>query len=269
MPHILTNGIRTHYKRTPAKDVPPGHAPTAVFIHGLGTDSLASFYLTLAAPLSASGIDVVAYDLRGHGRSDRPEEGYDLDNLAKDLDAVLDQLEISHPVHLVGNSFGGTIAYTYAWRRPERVASLVAIEAEPPTDVWAGKISQLLGFVVEMLDREDTYDWITANRGTHQTRLARLTHQRLKSTRMVAEIPNGPLLDDLGQIQCPVLNIIGSGGYQSDEPLLMESLLPRCRTVVLEGQDHSVLVEAHRTVRELVRDWIGQHDVVTADEGVA
>ncbi|WP_279579400.1 alpha/beta fold hydrolase [Fodinicola feengrottensis] len=61
----VINGNRMHFEVMPAKNAGRGPAPKAVFIHGLGTDSLASFYLTLAAPVSAAGVDVIAYDLRG------------------------------------------------------------------------------------------------------------------------------------------------------------------------------------------------------------
>lgn len=262
MPHLETNGFKTHYKRAQAKTEGDGPAPVVVFVHGIGTDSLASFYLTLAAPLAGAGIEVVAYDLKGHGRSDRPDNGYSVQGFTDDLAAVMDGLELTRPVHVVGNSFGGTIAFNYAWQHPERVASVVSIESEPPTENWSWKMTQLLQFTMEMLEREDTYEWIAANQGTHHARLARTAADRLKSTGMLDEIPSGRMMteEELQQITCPVLNIIGSGGYQAESPLLLQSMLPNCRTEILEGQDHSVLVEAHRTVREIVLTWVADHE---------
>ncbi|MGH8887978.1 MAG: alpha/beta hydrolase, partial [Egibacteraceae bacterium] len=71
MARVLVNGVRLHVQQVPAKAKPRGgRRPTVVFVHGLGTDSLASFYFTLAGPVSAAGVDVIAYDLRGHGRSE-------------------------------------------------------------------------------------------------------------------------------------------------------------------------------------------------------
>jgi 3-oxoadipate enol-lactonase len=271
VPHVETNGVCTHYKRTSVAAAQDGGAPTAVFVHGLGTDSLASFYLTLAAPLAAAGVEVIAYDLRGHGRSDRPRSGYQVDDFVADLDGLLTELTVTSPVYLVGNSFGGTVAYAYAYRHPERVAGLVTIEAEPPTEVWAEKMNRLMGFTMALLDREDTFAWILANRGSHHARLARLAGERMRATDMVVQIPSGPMLtaEDLQQITCPVLNIIGDNGCQSEDPYFLQSLLPDCSTVVIEDQDHSVLVEAHRTVRRLVLDWVhGRRDVaVPASDG--
>lgn len=273
MPHVVTNGVHTHYKRTAVVEAQDGGSPIAVFVHGLGTDSLASFYLTLAAPLTAAGVEVIAYDLRGHGRSDRPHSGYQLDDFVADLDGLLNELAVTSPVYLVGNSFGGSVAYAYAHRHPERVAGLVTIEAEPPTRAWAEKMTQLLDFTMDMFAREDTFDWILANRGSHHARLARMAGERLRATEMVGQIPSGPMLtlEDLQQITCPVLNIVGDHGCQAGDLYLLQSLLPDCSTVVIEDQDHSVLVEAHRTIRRLVLGWVQGHRevAVTAADGAA
>jgi 3-oxoadipate enol-lactonase len=104
---ILVNSIDTHALRLPAKGVPDadGQHPTVMLVHGFGADSLASFYFTLAAPLSARGIEVIAYDLRGHGRSSRPDTGYRLSDFVADLAELLDALDVPGPVHLVGNSY--------------------------------------------------------------------------------------------------------------------------------------------------------------------
>jgi non-heme chloroperoxidase len=55
-----------------------------------------------------AGRQVITFDHRGHGRSDRPAGGYDLDTMAADVIAVLDALDLQD-VALVGQSMGGTI----------------------------------------------------------------------------------------------------------------------------------------------------------------
>src|SRR3982750_1783457 len=99
MPIMTVNGLRTNVQLLPA-----GGTETVVFLHGMGTDSLASFYLTLAPPVAAAGIDVISYDLRGHGKTERPVSGYTIKDFMADLDDLLFQLEVDRPVHLVGNS---------------------------------------------------------------------------------------------------------------------------------------------------------------------
>ncbi len=268
MPTIHVNGADLHYLHTLGRpsDTP---APTLVCIHGLGTDSLASFYLTLAAPLAAAGVDMLFYDLRGHGNSARPSHGYQIGDFVADLDALLAAVDVPTPLHLIGNSFGGTVAFGFAAAHPEKVASLVAIESEPPTDPWAARVGDLLETIKDELSRDEAYQWISVQFGDHHARLSRQAYRRFAQTSMAEEIPSGPMLDltDLGQIDIPVLSIIGSDGFQSEDPYLLESLLPNCRTVVIPDQDHSVLVEAHRRVRDLLLDWIFSHHAVAVVPG--
>src|SRR5882757_345605 len=253
MPTMTVNGLRTNVQLAAAgSGVRTGE--TAVFLRGMGTASLASFYLTLAPPLAATGIDVISYDLRGHGKTERPHNGYTIGDFLADLDDLLNQLAVHQPVHLVGNSFGGTLAFSYAAKHPSRVRSIVCIESEPATEVWADKMTQILDHTVNFLAVEESYDWIEANFSAHHRRLARMAADRILTTSMVKEVPLGPLLslDDIAAIGCPVLSILGSDGYQADDLEALVSLLPRGELHVFDGQGHSVLVERHKNVRELV-----------------
>lgn len=115
----------------------PAGAPAVVLLHhGLG--SVRAWQAQIPA-LAEAGFYTVAYDRWGYGRSGQREEfsipffNEDLD----DLDDMLDQLGLER-ASLVGHSDGGTIALSYAARRPERVQSLVTVAAhiyvEPKMD---------------------------------------------------------------------------------------------------------------------------------------
>lgn len=77
-------------------------------------------------PALAPEYRVLAYDLRGHGRSDLPFWGYDLTTQTADLLGVLDAAGIES-AHLVGDAAGGGIAVEAALTCPERVRSLTLI----------------------------------------------------------------------------------------------------------------------------------------------
>jgi len=64
------------------------------------------------AHLSEAGFRCIAYDRRGHGRSDVPGRGYDMDTLADDLAAVIDTLGLKDAI-LVGHSMGGAEVIRY------------------------------------------------------------------------------------------------------------------------------------------------------------
>ncbi|RZS34104.1 alpha-beta hydrolase superfamily lysophospholipase [Herbihabitans rhizosphaerae] len=267
----VVNGIRTHYQRMPARGAGTERPRTVVFVHGLGYDSLASFYLTLASPVSEAGIDVITYDLRAHGRTERPTTGYLMDDFTSDLLALLDELDVDGPVHLVGNSFGGTIAFSFAARYPELVRSIVAIEAEPATEIWADKMRRTLTNVVDGMEAKEYLAWLNQRFGAHHERLAKSAAAIIRATTIVQDVPSGPLLDAeaLSTITCPVLSIVGSDGFQNRDLTALQASLPLCRTHVIEGQDHSVLVERHRMLRRIVLDWINEQEPVSTEAGAA
>ncbi|MFD0345553.1 alpha/beta fold hydrolase [Kitasatospora aburaviensis] len=167
MAFIDLDGLRCHVQRLGPQDGGPP-AATVVLLHGLLTDSLASFYFTLAPTLASAGLDVLMYDHRGHGRSARPVTGYRLEHFTDDLEILLERLEVPGPVHLVGNSFGGTVAFALAARRPELVAGILAIESEPASAAWATKLDGILTDAERKLGRETVLRWIARRRGSHR-----------------------------------------------------------------------------------------------------
>lgn len=271
MTQILTNGIKTHVLRMPTKGVPDadGQPPSVVLVHGFGATSLASFYFTLVAPMSARGIDVIAYDLRGHGRSSRPPTGYRQSDLVADLSDLLDALDVPGPVHLVGNSYGGTVAFSYTVAHPERVASLALIEAEPATELWSRKMCTL-GDKFRQLEYSEKLDLVTATRRPHILRLAKTTMHKLQTTTMGRDTLSGPLLshEQIQTVRCPIIMILGGESDIVDQSELV-SLLPHCHTVVVPEQPHLVLMYAPGAVLDLLLPWIAeQHSAHRSQAGV-
>jgi non-heme chloroperoxidase len=84
------------------------------------------------ADLAGRGLRCVAYDRRGHGRSDEPGTGYEFDTLADDLTAVIEQLDL-RDVTLVGHSMGCAEIVRYLSRQPAyRVARAVLVSTITP-----------------------------------------------------------------------------------------------------------------------------------------
>jgi pimeloyl-ACP methyl ester carboxylesterase len=84
-----------------------GSGRPVVLLHAWG---LAAHMWDAQLPaLLGAGLQVVTIDQRGHGRSDRPTDGYDLDTMAADVITVLDALDLDDVV-LVGQSMGGAVA---------------------------------------------------------------------------------------------------------------------------------------------------------------
>ncbi|MFE3143018.1 alpha/beta fold hydrolase [Streptomyces scopuliridis] len=267
MTKIRTGEITTHVQRLPAANRPAdGSEPAVVvFVHGLLTDSLASYYFTLGPAFAAAGYDVIMYDLRGHGRSDRPATGYRLESFVGDLAGLLDALGETRRVHVVGNSFGGTVAAALAAWHPDRVATVTMIESEPPVAEWTRHMADGLADAKSQLSREDVIGWISAHHGAHTARLSRGASRILRVTTLAEDIPAGRVIDDdLSALGCPVLAIFGDESGLSAQVDSLESKLASCRTVVLAEQGHSVLVERTEETRDLILEWIRDHTLAGA-----
>src|ERR1700683_3841252 len=107
---------------------PPG------FVLSDGLASNARLYDGVAQGLVAAGHSAATLDLRGHGRSDKPDEGYDYDTMCADVAAVLEELSsdpgpgyFARPV-AVGQSYGGNLVLELAARHGELVSGVACID---------------------------------------------------------------------------------------------------------------------------------------------
>ncbi|ALM84504.1 alpha/beta fold hydrolase [Bordetella sp. N] len=114
-----------------------GKGRPVVFSHGwpLNSDAWDNQMLFLVQ----NGFRVIAHDRRGHGRSDQPAQGNDMDTYADDLAAVIDALDLKDAT-LVGHSTGGGEVAHYIGRHgTKRVAGAVLIGAVPPIMIKTAK----------------------------------------------------------------------------------------------------------------------------------
>ncbi|QES45505.1 alpha/beta hydrolase [Streptomyces venezuelae] len=272
MAMVRANGLLHHVQRLPHAPAVAPHPrpPTVVFLHGAFIDSLASFYFTLGPHFADAGFDVLMYDLRGHGRSQRPPTGYTLEDFTDDLAALLDTLDVGEPVHLLGNSFGGTVALDFAVHHPERTACVTVVESGPATRGWAATMAGALHQATGSRSEEEALAWFVAEYGSlastrqgdelhdaHIARLGRAAGRLIATTSIARDIPDGRTLtdDQLRALDRPVLLINGQGGLVAEETARLTDLLPRCDVVVVPGQKHSVLVEDAERVGTIALDW--------------
>lgn len=121
MPFIQVNGIHTYYETV-------GEGEPLVLLHN---DAMSLEVWRRLLPHLAAGRRIIAYDRRGHGKSEVPpaEAPYTVEALAEDLRGLLDGLGIE-VADLFGCSGGATTALAFALAHPERARRLIL--AEPP-----------------------------------------------------------------------------------------------------------------------------------------
>lgn len=113
---ISVRGVGVRYRESGSPDAPP-----VVLIHGL-TRSLADW--TQQHVLLGARFRVISLDLPGYGRSEPLGRPHTLVNLAAFVEEVLDELGVTEPAHLCGNSLGGAVALQIAVTTPSRVRDL-------------------------------------------------------------------------------------------------------------------------------------------------
>jgi pimeloyl-ACP methyl ester carboxylesterase len=187
---FTANGdTRIHYLDSGGDD----RGAPIVFVPGM-TD-LADDYTEI---LPLLGRRTVVVELRGHGRSDAPETGYDLATLSADIGAVIDAVT-DGPVHIMTFSRGTTYAIAWAVAHPERVLSL-AIGDYVPAEIVLPEphIHRLLDGrwrgspVRERLNYDAAVKTFLAAQGrSYWEELS-----ALQPPMLVVRSPNSPLVDD-------------------------------------------------------------------------
>jgi len=267
MSSAIINGHKLNYEVLRATGVAPD-APreTLVLIHGILIDNLSSYYFTVAPAFAAAGFDVVMFDHRGHGKSARIESGYTVDNVVDDLAALLEEIQVVGPVHLVGNSYGGAIAYSFTLAFPERVASVTVIEGEHPTENWRSVMKDALDQCLIESVKPDFMNKIKDSYGSHGVRLAKVALRILNTTKIVEELPQSRIVptDALRSIDAPLLAIFGAKSNLAAQEPLVRSQVKKHRIIMVPDIGHTILQDAAKTVEVEVIDWVRAHPSVTA-----
>ena len=266
MPYVVANGLRFHVQHMGDPTAPP-----VVMVHGLLSGSLASWCFGLA-PVLARSHQVVLYDQRGHGLSERPLRGYTLTELAADLGALTDSLG---PCALVGHSFGGVVALRHAFDHPDRVTAVALVDSFIPassggTTAGSGGDGPR-GADVGSIDIEGIRAWEhdrrrsrerTATSGRPGRRRRRATGEQilLGGTTVLSDLRRDSQLDTRAwaELRIPLLCTLGSA---SPFRIEVEALARRLRShqsrfAMLEG-GHALHVDAPTALAEVMTQFLG------------
>ncbi len=116
MPEVQANGTRLYYQQS-------GSGPDVVLVHAVTSNQAVWLFSGLVDAL-ASDYRVTAYDLRGHGFSERPPAGYTSADMAADFRALHEALNLD-PAVLIGHSYGGVVALHAALAAPDVIAGVI------------------------------------------------------------------------------------------------------------------------------------------------
>lgn len=115
----VTSGVTLHVHEWSGSGVP------FLLVHGLASNG--RLWDGVATDLSGRGHRVVAIDQRGHGRSDKPDGGYDFETVCADLTVLIESMGLDRPV-LAGQSWGGQVVVELAARQPALVRGIACVD---------------------------------------------------------------------------------------------------------------------------------------------
>ncbi len=242
--YVHSNGIRLHYWRTGGAGKPPLVLAHGITDYGLNWASLAERF--------EGECDIVMYDARGHGYSDKPARPYDLATHVADLVGLIHALGIEKPV-LMGHSMGGGIVALAAATHPGLARAVIL---EDPADMLAR---------LEPLGEAIIPDWKKQIRGDRRAGMAKLmavarserhpgwrdrdyelwAESKLLVSPNVVDILHGDGFGDAGatypKLMVPTLILKADADADSRKKHLeIARLLPHGRLVHIDGAGHVI-----------------------------
>lgn len=206
-------------------------------------------------PLLAKHYRVLAYDTRGHGKSDVPPGPYTLDDLAADVIGVMDTVGVER-AHLVGLSMGGMTAQHAALMAPERFLSLVLADTSariPPElrPMWEQRMATAREQGMAALEAGTLERWFTAGYRASNPGPVAAIGELIRSTPVDGYvgcshgISHLDVLDRIGSITCPVLVIVGAedAGTPVAWHEAIHAAIPHSKYVVLQDAAHLSNIE--------------------------
>lgn len=123
--HPLASGVELHAVHwDPSARSDTDRVPF-LLVHGLASN--ARLWDGVAQHLAGLGHTVVAVDQRGHGRSSKPDDGYDMASVANDLRLLIERLGWERPA-VAGQSWGGNVVLELAWAHPDAVSLISCVD---------------------------------------------------------------------------------------------------------------------------------------------
>jgi pimeloyl-ACP methyl ester carboxylesterase len=119
---VIADDITLHYVQWGTQGTP------IICTHGMTANAMC--FQALADEL-APDHRIIAYDMRGRGDSDKLEDGYSIPIYAADLAALIDELELEHPI-VLGHSLGALVSLYFAAHYPTKLSKLVLVDAGAP-----------------------------------------------------------------------------------------------------------------------------------------
>lgn len=210
---------------------------------------------------------VISYDVRGHGKSDKPEK-FNLEDYADDLKELIIEMNLDKPV-VIGLSMGSYIALRTAEKYPKILSKIVLLgtrgkgeislmekayeENDGNTDIDLKEMGRLISRRVYAPDTtpQQIADFYRGNRSEVE-----LTNEERKN--IYASLAHYDMMSDADKVEIPVLLLAGE--YDRINPLeesvKVRDVLPTSKLEIIRDAGHIVFLEKEDEVISLIDEFI-------------
>ncbi len=268
MPMVKVGDINVNYQVI-------GEGEALVLINGYGSDSRSWF---LEIPTFSQEFQIVTFDNRGTGQSDKPDIPYTMEMMAGDVAGLFDAVGID-AAHIYGVSMGGMIAQEFALRYPDKVISLILgctncggrLSIRPDTEAmtFLFDVERMKRLTPEEGVRESlpflfSQDFIDNN----PVIIEQIVVQRVEYVtplhsymRQAQAIMGHDTCDRLPHLNAPTLVIAGTADrlVPVENSRILASRIPNAELVILENMGHGYIVEAAEEANKAILDFLRRH----------
>jgi len=268
---LSVNGLRYHV-------LDAGQGPPVLLLHGFPDTS--ELWRRQIDALAGAGYRVIAPDLRGRGKTERPPNvaDYALSLIVRDVVGLLDALGVQR-AHVVGHDWGAAVAWLSAALLPERVDRLVAISVGYPGAAgrpkfedlqkgWYRLLIQFAGVAEDLMQQDDWYLFreLLQGVGDVEQYIANLSEPGALTAGFNwyrANLPPDRLLSaaQLPQVKAPTLGIWSTGDLYLTERAMLASaakVTGPWKYVRVEGASHWIPIDAPDQLNDLILDFLSR-----------
>jgi (E)-2-((N-methylformamido)methylene)succinate hydrolase len=260
VPKVRAGDIELYYEEHGSGSEP------LVLMHGFTQSH--THWQGLIRQLPLDRLRVLAFDSRGHGRSDKQPSGYTISQHADDIAAATRALGIE-TFNFAGHSMGGQIGMALAARHPERLRRLILVASGPSEGLRAFDPFLREAARASIGDAETYWAWIEtwAARPILSTLLSSLKAQYEPMTiEYLDEAFDGiceDLSDRLTEVNVPTLVVAGDRDVLREANLKDAARIPSCALHVFYRTGHMIEMERPEELSALIADFI-EHGVPAA-----
>lgn len=243
MPYQELPDLRLYYHKE-------GTGEPLLLLHGFGSSSQD---WALQIPALAGYFEVIAPDLRGHGRSDKPAGAYSIPLFAQDVARFLHALNIE-AAHVVGFSMGGMVAFQLAVELPTKLKSLVIINSGSEIYIDVGNLYTYLCRMKENDNLLQAGEWLLR---TVLNEARQGANDRTAYLATLQAFRGWGVTEELDRITCPVLVVASDHDYTPLE--FKQEYTRRLREgqlAVIKNCGHLILSESPQQLNRLLLDFL-------------